>query len=257
MGNSEARSKQLPIGPHEQEDSAVRTRSKRARAAKQAQTQYDTVKGQAHAQYDTVKGRVKPAVESAASTARDGGVLLAERVGPTVRAARENVGPAAESAYETAKEKVGPVVADARDRVVDDLLPKLAEAIAAASAAAILARDNAVESAQETATAAVKNLPSNRRKRRRRRVLFLAMAIAAVGGAAAAFKARSKQEDPWTPGVSAGSVNGTTRLTPTPVPTPTPAPVLADEPVATGDPLTDPHADDPSVEESSTSAEER
>jgi hypothetical protein len=60
----------------------VRTRSKRARAAKQAQTQLDTV-----------KGRLKPAVENAASSARDGGLLVAERVGPAVGAARDWAGP--------------------------------------------------------------------------------------------------------------------------------------------------------------------
>jgi hypothetical protein len=258
MGTTRQDPSSFPIGPHEQEDSAVRTRSKRARAAKQAQTQFDTV-----------KGRLKPTVESAASGARDRGVLVAERVGPavgaardrvapTVRAARDNVGPAAESAYETAKDKVGPVVADARDRVVDDLLPRLAEAIAAASAAAIAARDSAVDSAQETATAAVNNLPANRRKRRRRRLVFVTMAIAGIGAGVAAAKARSKQDDPWTPGAPAGPVNGTTRLTPTPAPipntttTPTPAPV--DEALAGTDPVVDPLSD---AEDSSTPADER
>lgn len=241
----------------------MRTRSKRARAAKQA-----------HAQLDTVKGRLKPAVESAASSARDRGVLVAERVGPAVEAARERVGPAVDSA----REKVGPVVADARDRVVDDLLPRLVEVIAAASAAAIAARDNAVDQAQETATEAVKNFPVNKRKRRRRRFVFLTVTAAAVGAGIAAAKARSQQEDPWTPGpstpsgTSAASVNGTPRLTTAPTAAPTtptpvvnepaavvdePAPVL-DEPTGIDESApTDDSLSDELAEESSQPADER
>ncbi len=176
----------------------MRTRSKRARAAKQAQ-----------AQLDTVKGRIIPAVESAASGARDRGVLVAERVGPAYgaakdkvgpayEAAREKVGPAVHTAVETAREKAAPVVANARDRAVDDLLPRLAAGVAAASAAATAARDNAVESAHDAADAAVANLPKNKKKAKRRPVASLPVPHRRPRGdrrGSAAAKAR-KQEDP-------------------------------------------------------------
>jgi hypothetical protein len=218
----------------------VRTRSKRARAAKQAQ-----------AQLGTVKGRISPAVETATVTAHDKYAQVAERVGPTVLAARENVVPAVHTAVDTTREKLGPVVADARDRVVDDLLPRIAEAVSAASAAAIAARDNAIEQAQGAAAETAKNLPANKGKRRRRRFTFLLITFAAVGAGVAALKARSAKDDPWTPAAPSGAVNGATRLTPAPAPTPAPGPtenrLPTVDPDAPVDPLTDPLVEDPSV----------
>jgi len=211
----------------------VRTRSKRALAKR--------------AQLDTVKGRFLPVVENAASGARDRGVLVAERVGP---------------AMQTARDKAGPVVADVRDRVVDDVLPRLAAGVAAASVAAASARDHAVESSNS----AIANLPANKKKAkrraRRRRFLFLTIAFAAIGAGVAAAKARSKQEDPWTTGSSTGSGNGTPAYTSTPVtPEPTVAPTVGGlpvtEPTVKGDPLTDPHAEEIAEDASSIPVDER
>jgi hypothetical protein len=229
-GKQAAELKQLPQ-PHEQEDNAVR--SKRARATKRAQL-------------DTVKGRIMPVMENAASGARDRSVLVAERVGPAVQ-----------TAVGTARDKAAPVVADVRDRVVDDVLPRLAAGVAAASVAAASARDHAVESSNS----AFANLPANKKKAkrraRRRRFLFLTIAFAAIAAGISAAKARSKQEDPWTTGSSTGATNGTPAFTSAPVtPEPAPAPTVGGLPVAeptvTGDPLTDPRIEE--AAEDSTSS---
>ncbi len=201
---------------------AVRARSKRAKAQKEARAQ------------------LRSALDTAAVNARTGGTLVAERVSPVahatkdkvavvtkdkvvpaVRNAADHAGPALEKGYVQAKEKAAPVVAHGRDKVVDDLLPKLAEAIAAASAAAIAARDNAVDHAQERAAVAVQNLPANkkaqkkaRRRQRRRRFLVFTVITAAAGAAAVAWKQRSANQDPWTPDPGVTTINGAANGTP-------------------------------------------
>ena len=198
------------------------TRSKRAKAKKEAQTQLRSV------------------LDTAAANARSGGVLVAERVSPVaaatkdrvtvvtkdrvvpaVRSAADAAGPALEKGYAQAKEKAAPVVAQGRDKVVDDLLPKLAEAIAAASAAAIAARDSAVDTAQERAAVAVQNLPANkkalkkaRRRQRRRRFLVFTVLSAAIGAGVVAWRQRSANQDPWTPDPGVTPVNAAANGTP-------------------------------------------
>src|SRR5690242_14182081 len=62
-------------------------------------------KYQAQAQLDTVKAKVVPLAETAQARAREGATLVAERVGPSLQAARESAVPAAQSAAATAREK--------------------------------------------------------------------------------------------------------------------------------------------------------
>jgi hypothetical protein len=166
-----------------------RRRSKRERATAEAK-----------AQLVSVKDRISPAVHSAAQEARGRGSQVADRVGPAAVATKDRVVPAALTAKDVAIEKATPVVESARDKVVDDLLPRLAEAAVAAATAAAAARDNAVETAQEKAVEAAKNLPANRRKRRRRRFALIATLAAAGAAGAAAWKSKqSQRQDPWTP----------------------------------------------------------
>ena len=102
----------------------LRRRKKRERAAAAAQ-----------AQLSSVKDRIAPAVHQAAHEARGRGSQVAERVGPVAatardkaaHTARERVVPAAITAKDVAIEKATPVVETARDKVVDDLLPRLAK----------------------------------------------------------------------------------------------------------------------------------
>lgn len=110
----------------------MKARSKRAKAQKETRAQ------------------LRSALDTAAVNARTGGTLVVERVTPVahatkdkvtvvtkdkvvpaVRNAADHAGPALEKGYAQAREKAAPVVAQGRDKVVDDLLPKLAEAIAA------------------------------------------------------------------------------------------------------------------------------
>jgi hypothetical protein len=165
-----------------------RRRSKRERAAAEAK-----------AQLVSVKDRIGPAVHSAAHEARGRSAHVADRVGPAAVATKERVVPAAITAKDVALERATPVVESARDKVVDDLLPRLAEAAVAAAAAAAAARDNAVETAQEKAVEAARNLPANKRRRRRRRFALIATLAAAGAAGAAAWKSRQAQSDPWTP----------------------------------------------------------
>ncbi len=216
-----------------------RRRNKRERAAAEAK-----------AQFSSVKDRIAPAVQSAAHEARGRGTHVAERVGPAAVATKERVVPAAITAKDVAIEKATPVVETARDKLVDDLLPRIAEAAVAAAAAAAAARDNAVESAQEAAEQAARNLPANRRKRRRRRFALAATLVAAGAAGAAAWKSRQgERPDPWTPapvtedtridvvppaGASAGDTLGAVVVDDKPAP-------LTEEPVADelGTPLDD------------------
>ena len=210
------------------------------------------------------RAQLRSALDAAALKAQTGGTIVVERVSPVatatkdkvtvvtkdvvvpaVRNAADQAGPALEKGYAQAREKAAPVVAQGRDKVVDDLLPKLAEAIAAASAAAIAARDSAVESAQERAAYVVENLPANkkaqkqaRRRQRRRRFLVFTMITAAVAAAAVVWKQRSANEDPWTPDPGVATVNGASNGTPliTPVPPVVPVEETESGPVF-GDPI--------------------
>jgi hypothetical protein len=200
----------------------VRARNKRAKATKEAQAQLrsalDTAAHQARAGGTIVAERVTPVAQA---TKDKVSVVTKDRVVPAVRNAADHAGPALEKSYAQAREKAAPVVAQGRDKVVDDLLPKLAEAVAAASAAAIAARDNAVETAQERATHVVENFPANkkaqkkaRRRQRRRRFLIFTVITAAAGAAAVAWKQRSANQDPWTPDPGVTTVNGAADGTP-------------------------------------------
>ncbi|MEV6288039.1 hypothetical protein [Kribbella sp. NPDC051770] len=107
---------------------------------------------------ETAKDRVRPLAESASHKVGAGAGQVRDHLGPAVGTAREKVSPYAEKAVErgasiahTAVEKAGPVIDDAlakvgpatehaaekaRERINDDLLPKVTAALAALAAAA-------------------------------------------------------------------------------------------------------------------------
>ncbi|GAB6900071.1 hypothetical protein [Kineosporia succinea] len=225
------------------------TRRKRAKAKKEAQAQFRSALESARTGGAVVAERAYPA---AVATRDRVSVATKDHVVPAVRNAAEHAGPALEKGYAQAREKAAPVVAHGRDKVVDDLLPKLAEAIAAASAAAIAARDNASVHAQERAAVAVQHLPANkkalkkaRRKQRRRRFVLFSLIAAAAGGAAVAWQKRNAQQDPWTPDPGVTTVNGASNGTPLATPGTPSVPVEeAEAGKVTGDPiLGDPKSD--------------
>jgi hypothetical protein len=227
----------------------VRARSKRAKAKKEAQAQLRSVLDTAAANARTGGALVADRVTPVAVATKDKvAVVTKDRLVPAVRNAADHAGPALEKGYAQAKEKAAPVVSQGRDKFVDDVLPRLAEAIAAASAAAIAARDNAVDTAQERAAVAVQSLPANkkalkkaRRRQRRRRFLAFTVLSAAAGAAAVAWRKQNAKQDPWTPDPGVTTVNGAANGTPLTTPTTPVVPVEESEsgPVA-GDPIVSP-----------------
>ncbi|MBT0771206.1 hypothetical protein KIH74_19860 [Kineosporia sp. J2-2] len=213
----------------------MRARSKRATATQEAQAQLRSALDSARTGGAVVAERVTPV---AAATKDRVTVVTKEHVVPAVRNAADHAGPVLAKGYAQAKVKAAPVVAQGRDKAVDDLLPKLAEAIAAASAAAIAARDSAVENAQERTLHAVENLPANkkaqkkaRRRQRRRRFLVFSVITAAAGAGVVAWKSRSANPDPWTPDPGVTTINGASNGTPLTTPVEESDGKITDDPV--------------------------
>jgi hypothetical protein len=101
---------------------------------------------------------------------------------------------------ERAVEGLAPKVDTARDKIVDDLLPKVAEAIAAVAAASAAARANAVDLTDRSgdALSVLKGEAVAKPRHRKGKVLLTLGILAAVAAAAAAFfKKSAPREDPW------------------------------------------------------------
>lgn len=162
------------------------------------------------AQVDQLRERLAPVVEHAIGIAREQAVQAAVAAGhardwatPRVGAAVERGRAAAAPRVEAAAERVVPAVDAARDRIVEELLPRLVEAVHHAVAAGAAAKTAAAESMSRTVEDAALSLaaatPSAkaraRRRRRRVRTLWIALAAALVsaGIAAALRKARARQ----------------------------------------------------------------
>ena len=96
-------------------------------------------------------------------------------------------------------EGLAPKVDTARDRIVDDLLPKVAEAIAAVAAASAAARANAADVADRSggAYAVLKGEAVAKPRRKGKMLLTLGILAAAAAAAAVVFKKSAPREDPW------------------------------------------------------------
>ena len=147
---------------------------------------------------DQLRERVAPAVGQAAGSAIEWGQ-------PHVEAARQWAKPRVEHGIEVAAPKlesvvsgIAPKVDTARDKIVDDLLPRLTEAIAAFAAASASAKDEAVT--RGTGAAAVISgdaVASPKRKKKGRVLLILGLFGAAAAGAMAFMKKSAPKDDPW------------------------------------------------------------
>lgn len=166
---------------------------------------------------DVVVDKVVPAVSHAAESTRDW-------AGPKVHAAKEWAAPRAQKGIDAAAPRVehavdavSPRIDAARDKLVDEVLPKLVDAITAATSQAAAVREEASSRGSDAVAVLKGDAVAKPKKRHRvRKVLLLGGLVA---GGAAAFKAmRGKKEDPWaTPA-------GTTSWAPaTPAPSSTPA----------------------------------
>jgi hypothetical protein len=142
---------------------------------------------------EQLRERVAPAVGAKARDAKD---WAAPRVERGVEKGLEVAAPRVESAVD----RMSPKVDAARDKLVDDLMPRLVVALNAAAAAGHAASgvgDEARDRSKGAAAVLRGDAVAKPRKHRRRRFLLFAMVAAAIGAAVAAFKSRSTKDDPW------------------------------------------------------------
>jgi hypothetical protein len=147
---------------------------------------------------EQLRERVVPAVGQVAGSAMEWGQ-------PRVEAARLWAKPRVEHGIEVAAPKLesvvsglAPKVDTARDKIVEDLLPRLAEAIAAFTAASTAAKDEAVT--RGTGAASVLSgdaTASPKRKKKGRLLLILGLLGAAAAGVATFMKKSAPKDDPW------------------------------------------------------------
>jgi hypothetical protein len=142
---------------------------------------------------EQLRGRVAPAV---AVKARDAKVWATPRV---ERGVERGLGVAAPR-VELAVERVSPKVDAARDKLVEDLLPRLVVALNAAAAAGHAASEAGDEVRHRTKGAAAVlsgDAVAKPKRHRGRTFMLFTMLVAAIGAAVAAVKSRSARDDPW------------------------------------------------------------
>ena len=147
---------------------------------------------------DQLRERVVPVVGQAASSAKEWGQ-------PHVEAARVWAKPHVEHGIEVAAPKLesavsslAPKVDTARNKIVDELLPRVAEAIAAFAAASAAAKDEAVSRGSGAAAVISGDAVASPKRKKKGRVLLTLGLFAAAAAAAAAFMKKSApKDDPW------------------------------------------------------------
>lgn len=148
---------------------------------------------------DQLRERVGPAVGQAAESALEWGQ-------PRVDAAREWARPRVEHGIEIAAPKLesavsglAPKVDTARDKIVDELLPRIAETIATWSAASAAAKDEALSRGQGAAAVISGGAVASPKHQKKGRVLLALGLLGATVAAVMAFMKRSApKDDPWT-----------------------------------------------------------
>ena len=147
--------------------------------------------------------------ESLASTAAAVADQLRERVGPAVGQATESAmewaRPRVEHGIEVAAPRLesavnglGPRVDTARDKIVDELIPRLAEAISIWAAASAAATDEAVSRGQGAAAVISGDAVASPRGRKKRLLLILGLVGAAGAAAMTLMRKSAPKDDPWT-----------------------------------------------------------
>jgi hypothetical protein len=145
---------------------------------------------------DAVVDKVVPAVTHAAEQTR-------EWAGPRVHAAKEWAAPRAQKGIdaaaprvEQAVDAVSPKIDAARDKLVDEVLPKLVDAITAATSQASAVREEATARGSD-AVAVLKGEAVAKPKKKHRVRKFLLFSGVVAAGVAAVKAMRGKKEDPW------------------------------------------------------------
>jgi len=144
----------------------------------------------------------------------------------TIKAAggRLAAAPHVEAAVEAAAERFGPAVDAARDRVVEDLIPRLAEAVhhaaVAGTSAAAVAGDTVSRTVEEAARSLAAATPTARarvaRRRRRARALWLTLAagVLATIATAVARRAKARRAAAWEVPATEEPVSGASMVEP-------------------------------------------
>jgi hypothetical protein len=166
--------------------------------AEQLQDQSASLASSAASVAEQLRERVGPVVEQAAGTAMEWGQ-------PRVEAARLWAKPRVEHGIEVAAPKLesvvsglAPKVDSARDKIVDELLPRLTEAIAAFTAATTAAKDEAVSRGAGAASVISGDASATpKRKRKGRLLLILGLFTATAAGIATFVKKSAPKDDPW------------------------------------------------------------
>ena len=153
----------------------------------QLQDQADSLACSAATVAEQLRERVLPAVGQATGSAK-------EWAKPRVERGIEVAAPRLESAVNG----LAPRVDTARDKIVDDLIPRIAEAISAWAVASAAARDEAVSRGQGAAAVISGDSVAKPRGKKRRVLLALGLIGAAGGAAMAVMKRSAPKDDPWT-----------------------------------------------------------
>jgi hypothetical protein len=143
--------------------------------------------GSASTVAEQLRERVVPAVGQAAGSAK-------QWAKPRVEHGIEVAAPKLESVVTG----LAPKVDTARDKIVDELLPRLTEAINAFAAASAAAKDEAMtRGAGAAAVISGEAVAAPKRTRKGRVLLILGLLGAAAAGAAAFMKKSAPKDDPW------------------------------------------------------------
>ena len=143
---------------------------------------------------EQLRVKVVPAVESAIEWGQ-----------PRVEAARLWAKPRVEHGIEVAAPKLesvvsglAPKVDTARDKIVEELIPRLTEAIAAFTAASTAAKDEALNRGAGAAAVISGDASATPKRKKKGRVLMiLGLLTAAAAGVAAFMKNSAPKDDPW------------------------------------------------------------
>ncbi len=147
-----------------------------------------------------VKARkaAKKAAHKAGSTSSESAAELAERIRPLIANARKATGPKVEAAKEritpmvgTAVDRVTPAALSARDTFLEDVVPKVAAALAAGA-------DKFAERATDVGERSLAIVEKPRKRRRRRRMLLIVTSFTVAGAVAAAVLRRRGEAQQWT-----------------------------------------------------------
>jgi hypothetical protein len=153
----------------------------------QLQDQADSLAFSASTVADQLRERVIPAVGQATDSAR-------EWARPRVDRGIEVAAPRLESAVSG----LAPKVDTARDKIVEDIIPRVAEAISVWAVASAAARDEALSRGQGAASVISGDSVATPKRKKKRVLLALGLLAAAGAAAMTVMKKSAPKDDPWT-----------------------------------------------------------